>query len=259
MDAADVVSRFGKKIKKSELAKVQTAKRAVKAEGKVKLGKLDKEEAAIALKNNNQFTTEAGDILRKINAVKPNTAKKVKQLADKARKNNIWFKEGGIMKYQNAPATQTGVFNQTNNIGSYAKKNINPNTLPFTPVASVNPLAGQINAEHGYEQGYLDFLNTISEDQFQKYKPEIDTYTQGQGSGYKIGSLKDLQRLGQDKQYGPMHNWLMNEYTRLKGLRAPDMAPMASKPMVPQTKPAIIAPAPAKTGGDITISQKPGV
>jgi hypothetical protein len=35
------------------------------------------------------------------------------------------------------------------------------------------------------------------------------------------------------------------------------MAPMASKPMVPQTKLAVIAP--VKTGGDITIQQKPGV
>ena len=246
--------------------KTTTAERKAKAEALVKLRKEPKFLPAPA-KSSLPKPTMTKPEPHKINA---DMVKKVNRKISKGRgkgggrtKETFWMREGGILKYQNAPATKTGVFNQTNNIGSYARKNINPNTLPYTPIVNVDPLAGQINAEHGYEQGYLDFLNTMSEEQFQKYKPEIDTYTQGQGSGYKIGSLKDLQRLGQDKQYGPMHNWLMNEYTRLKSLRVPDMAPMASKTAMPAVKlnPAFEptkATAPVAQG-TIGIQQKPGV
>jgi hypothetical protein len=117
------------------------------------------------------------------------------------------MKDGGIIKYQNAAATQTGIFNLKNNIGKYEKEPINTKTgLPFTALEKVGNLPGQVNTDHGYEQVYLDFINTMSEDQFKKYQPEINAYTKGQGSGYEIQNLKDLQRLAQDKRYGPMHN-----------------------------------------------------
>lgn len=243
--------------------KITTPERKAEAEAHWKLRKEPKSLPA---------PTKSGVVIPKPAFVKPEPhkidaemVKRVNRKVTKGRgkgggkkKEMFWMREGGILKYQNAAATPTGVFNQTNNIGTYEKEPIDPKTgLPFTALEKVGNLPGQINAEHGYEQGYLDFINTMSEDQFKKYKPEIDTYTKGQGSGYQIQSLKDLQRLAQDKRYGPMHNWAFNEYNRLKSLRVPDMAPMASRPMTIQTKvPTPIVP---QVKGDIEIQQRPGV
>lgn len=195
--STNITEKFIKEHNKQNFDKLQNYKRAIKKETKSKIESINPK---------NKPTT----IANKIKKLKQEEIDKIKLLKD-----NIKFKKGGILKYQNAGESKNGVFNVTSAGPTYNVPAKGKNMLPYSTRDSVDSIFQGEN----YNKVWLPKVTTAFNDLnmvpkilngLNNYKGQGEDVVKSLLSGKSgVEQLTLAKRLASDGNVGPFH-YIMN-------------------------------------------------